>query len=150
MAKLATLQLVQPVDVNSTTRFPIQQEAGAPPPLGFPHTMLSVKRVKHNKQLAFIKKLFSNHKIGTTVQARYLCFKGMSYENGKYLCDINCVQLRKNQARFRCGNTQLEVMLHLWKDVSYAKRLCRGYDLGKVENEKHLLLVCPNTQKVKE
>ncbi len=48
MAKLATLQLVQPIDVKSTTGFPIQQEAGAPPPLGFPHTMLSVKRVKHN------------------------------------------------------------------------------------------------------
>jgi hypothetical protein len=29
-------------------------------------------------------------------------------------------------------------------------RLCRGYDLGKIEDEKHLLLVCPNTQKVRE
>ncbi len=48
MAKLATLQLVQSVDVRSTTGFPINQKVGAPPPLGFPNTMLSVKRVKHN------------------------------------------------------------------------------------------------------
>ncbi len=27
---------------------------------------------------------------------------------------------------------------------------CRGCDLRKVQDEKHLLLVCPNTQKVKE
>jgi hypothetical protein len=29
-------------------------------------------------------------------------------------------------------------------------RLGEGYDLGKVEDEEHLLLVCPNTQKVRE
>jgi hypothetical protein len=34
--------------------------------------------------------------------------------------------------------------------VPYIERLCRGCDLGKVEDEEHLLLVCPNTQKVKE
>jgi hypothetical protein len=34
--------------------------------------------------------------------------------------------------------------------VPYAKRLCQGYDLGKVEDEKHLLLVYPNTRKVRE
>jgi hypothetical protein len=34
--------------------------------------------------------------------------------------------------------------------MPYADRLCRGYDLGKVEDEKHLLLVYPNTQKVRE
>jgi hypothetical protein len=37
-------------------------------------------------------------------------------------------------------------MLGAWKDVPYAKRLCQGYDLGKVKDEEHLLLVCPNTQ----
>jgi hypothetical protein len=67
MAKLATLQLVQPVDVRSMTRFLINQEARAPPPLGFPHTMLSVKRVKHNMQLIFIEKLFTNREIKTSV-----------------------------------------------------------------------------------
>jgi hypothetical protein len=45
---------------------------------------------------------------------------------------------------------QLEVVLGAWKGVPYIKRLCGGYDLGKVEDEEHLLLVCPNTQKVKE
>ncbi len=32
-------------------------------PLGFPHTMLNVKRVKHNMRLAFIEKFFNNRKI---------------------------------------------------------------------------------------
>jgi hypothetical protein len=43
------------------------QEVGAPPPSGFPHTMLSVKKVKDNMRLAFIEKLFTNYKIGTSV-----------------------------------------------------------------------------------
>jgi hypothetical protein len=54
---------------------------------------------------AFIEKFFTNREIGTNMQTRYLRFKGMSYEIESYLCDINCVQLRKVLARFRCGNT---------------------------------------------
>jgi hypothetical protein len=45
---------------------------------------------------------------------------------------------------------QLEVVLGAWKGMPYTKRLCRGYDLGKVEDEYHLFFVCPNTQKIKE
>jgi hypothetical protein len=66
-------------------------EVGAAPPLGFPHTMLSVKRVKDNMRQAFIEKLFINHEIRTNVETKYLCFKGMPYENENYLCDISCV-----------------------------------------------------------
>jgi hypothetical protein len=117
---------------------------------GFPHTMLNVKKMKHNMQLVFIEKFFTNREIGTNVQTRYLCFKGMSYESESYLCDISCVQLRKALARFRCGNSQLEVVLGAWGGMPYAERLCRGCDLGKVEDEEHLLLVCPSTQKVRE
>ncbi len=145
MAKLIRLQLVQPVGVRSTTRGLINQEAEAPPPPGFPHTMLSVKRVKDNMRLAFIEKLFTNREIRTNVQTRYLRFKGMLYENENYLCDISCVQLRKALARFQCGNLRLEVVLGVWKGVPYVERFCRGCDLGKVEDEKHLLLVYPNT-----
>jgi hypothetical protein len=105
MAKLAALQLVQLVNARFMIGGPINQEGGAPPPLSFPHTILSVKRVKDNMWLAFIEKLFTNPKIGTSVQTKYLRFKGMSYESESYLCDINCVQLRKVLARFRCGNT---------------------------------------------
>jgi hypothetical protein len=72
------------------------------------------------------------------VQTKYLHFKGMSYESKSYLCDINCVQLRKALAWFRCGNLQLEVVLSVWKGVPYTKRLCRSYDLGEVEDEDHL------------
>jgi hypothetical protein len=74
----------------------------------------------------------------------------MSYESENYLCDINCVQLRKALAWFRCGNSQLEVVLSAWKGVPYAERLCRVYDLGKVKDEEHLLLVCLSTQKIRE
>jgi hypothetical protein len=74
----------------------------------------------------------------------------MLNESKNYLCGISCVQLWKALARFWCGNTQLEVVLGAWKGVPHAKRLCWGCDLGKVEDEKHLLLVCPNTQKVRE
>ncbi len=119
------------------------QEAGAPPPPSFP--LLSVERVKDNMRLAFIEKLFTNHTIETNMQTKYLHFKGMSYESESYLCDINCVQLWKVLARFWCGNTIFEIVLGAWKGVPYTKRLCRGCDLGKVEDKKHLLLVCPNT-----
>jgi len=138
-------KLVQPIGGRSMTKGPINQEVGIPPPPGFPHTMLNVKRVKDNMQLAFIEKLFTNREIGTSVQTRYLRFKGMSYENERYLCDINYVQMRKALAWFRCGNTQLEAMLGAWKGVPYAERLCWGCDLGKVEDEEHLLLIYPNT-----
>jgi hypothetical protein len=84
-------------------------------PFRFPHTMLSVKRVKHNMQLAFIEKLFTNCEIGISVQTRYLRFKGMSYESENYLCDISCVQLWKVLARFQCGNLQLKVVLGAWR-----------------------------------
>jgi hypothetical protein len=74
----------------------------------------------------------------------------MSYENKSYLCDINYVRLRKTLARFRCGNMKLKVVLGVWKGVPFAERLCWSCDLGKVEDEKPLLLVCPHTQKVRE
>ncbi len=118
--------------------------------LGFSHTMLSVKEVKHNMQLVFIEKLFNNREIVINVQTRYLRFKGMSYESESYLCDISCVQLQKALARFWCGNSQFEVVLGAWKGVPYAKRLCRGCDLEKVEDEEHLLFICLSTHKVKE
>jgi hypothetical protein len=101
-------------------------------------------------QLVFIEKLFTNREIRTSVQTRYLRFKGMSYESESYLCDISCVQLWKVLAWFQCGNSQLEVVLGVWKDVPYVERLCQGCDLGKVEDEEHLFLVCPSTQKVRE
>jgi len=41
-------------------------------------------------------------------------------------------------------------VLGAWKGMPYAERLCKGYDLGKVEDEEHLFLVYPNTQKVRE
>jgi len=93
-------RLVQLVGGRSMTRGPINQEVVIPPLLGFPHTMLNVKKVKDNMRLVFIEKLFTNCEIGTSVQTRYLRFKGMSYESERYLCDINCVQLRKALARF--------------------------------------------------
>jgi hypothetical protein len=74
----------------------------------------------------------------------------MLYKNKSYLCDFSSIQLRKALARFWHGNTHFEVVLGAWKGVPYAKRLCWGYNLGKVEDDEHLLLVYPITQKVKE
>jgi hypothetical protein len=48
-------------------RGPTNQEAGALPLLGFPHTMLSVERVKDNMRLVFIEKFFTNREIKTNV-----------------------------------------------------------------------------------
>jgi hypothetical protein len=45
---------------------PIQLSLKTAPP-SFPHTMLSVKRVKHNMRLVFIEKLFTNREIKTSV-----------------------------------------------------------------------------------
>jgi hypothetical protein len=67
MAELAVLQLVQPVGARSVVKGLTNQEAGAPPPLSFPHTMLSVERAKDNTWLAFIEKLFTNCEIRTNV-----------------------------------------------------------------------------------
>jgi hypothetical protein len=100
MVELAMLQLVQLVGIKSAARGPTNQEAWAPSPPCFPHTMLSVERVKDNMQLAFIEKLLTNCAIRTNVQTRYLRFKGMSYKSKNYLRDISCVQLRKALARF--------------------------------------------------
>jgi hypothetical protein len=44
---------------HAGTTQPINQEVGAPSLPGFPHTMLSVKRVKIYMRLAFIEKLFT-------------------------------------------------------------------------------------------
>jgi hypothetical protein len=67
MAELAVLQLVQPVGARSVVKGSTNQNAGAPPPLSFPHTMLNVERAKDNMWLAFIEKLFINCEIGTNV-----------------------------------------------------------------------------------
>ncbi len=56
-------------------------------------------------QLTFIEKLFTNREIETSMQTRYLSFKGILYKSESYLCDINCVQLQKALAQFQCGNT---------------------------------------------
>ncbi len=139
---------MQLIGARFTTRGPINQETRAPPHLGFPHTMLSVKRVKDNMRLTLIEKLFTNRKIGTRVQTRYLCFKSMLYESESYLFDISYVQ--SAMAWFHYDNSQLEVMLGAWKGVPYIEKFCQGCDLGKVKDEEHLLLLCQNTQKVRE
>jgi hypothetical protein len=114
---------MQPVGARFMTGGSINQEVGATPLPSFSHIMLNVKKMKDNMRLAFIEKFFTNHEIETSVQTRYLRFKGMSYENESYLCDINYGKLWKVLAWFRCGNTQLEVVLGAWKGMPYVERL---------------------------
>jgi hypothetical protein len=66
MAELAVLHLVKSVGAKSTARGLTNQEAGAPPPLSFPHAMSSVERVKDNMRLIFIEKFFTNREIETS------------------------------------------------------------------------------------
>jgi hypothetical protein len=51
MAELVALQLVQLVGARSTAKGPTNQEVGAPPPPGFPRTMLNVENMKDNISL---------------------------------------------------------------------------------------------------
>ncbi len=94
MAKSAALQLVQPIGARFAAGGLTNQDVGAPPPLGFPHTMLNVERVKDNMWLAFIEKLFTNREIRTNVQTRYLRFKGYR-TRAKATCATSLV--------FNCG-----------------------------------------------
>jgi hypothetical protein len=61
--KMATQESAQEV---AGSLLPIQSSLKMAP-LGFPHTMLNIKRVKHNMRLAFIEKLFTNREIGISV-----------------------------------------------------------------------------------
>jgi hypothetical protein len=94
----------QPQEVAGS--LPLIQPSLETAPPGFPHTMLSVKRVKHNMRLAFIEKFFTNRKIKISMQTRYLCFKGMLYKN-------TCVTL----VVFNCGR--------LWPGFNVATRSSR-------------------------
>jgi len=71
---------------------------------------------------------------------------GYSYAHWSYLQVIKNVQLRQTLSRFRCSNHRLEVECgkHT-KPESVPKRdkVCHMCSLGVVEDEDHLLLVCP-------
>jgi len=59
---------------------------------------------------------------------------------------ITNVQLRQFLSRFRCSNHRLEVECGRHakpESVSRRDRVCRMCSLGVVEDENHLLLVCP-------
>jgi hypothetical protein len=71
---------------------------------------------------------------------------GYSYAHQKYLQVITNVQLRQSLSRFRCSNHCLEVECgrHAKPEcVPRTDRICRLCSLGVVEDEDHLLLVCP-------
>jgi len=71
---------------------------------------------------------------------------GYSYAHQSYLQAITNVQLRQSLSRFRCSNHRLEVECGKHakpKSVSRRDRVCRLCPLRVVEDENHLLLVCP-------
>jgi hypothetical protein len=71
---------------------------------------------------------------------------GYSYAHQSYLQAITNVQLRQSLSRFRCLNHRLEVECgrHVKPEsVPRRDRVCRLCPLGAVEDEDHLLLVCP-------
>ncbi len=71
---------------------------------------------------------------------------GYSYAHQSYLQVITNVQLRQSLSRFRCSNHRLEVECGRHakpESVPRRDRVCRLCSLGAVEDEDHLLLVCP-------
>ncbi len=71
---------------------------------------------------------------------------GYSYAHQSYLQVITNVQLRQSLSRFRCSNHCLEVECGKHakpESVLRRDRVCRLCPIGAVEDEDHLLLVCP-------
>jgi hypothetical protein len=71
---------------------------------------------------------------------------GYSYAHQSYLQSITNVQLRQSLSRFRCSNHRLEVECgrHAKPErVPSRDRVCCLCPLGAIEDEDHLLLVCP-------
>ncbi len=75
-----------------------------------------------------------------TIESRY------SYAHQSYLRVITNVQLRQSLSRFRCSNHCLEVECGRHakpESVPRRDRVCCMCSLGAVEDEDHMLLVCP-------
>jgi len=71
---------------------------------------------------------------------------GYSYAHQSYLQVITNVQLKQSLSRFRCSNHRLEVECGRHakpKSVPRRDKVCRLCSLGAVEDEDHLLLMCP-------
>jgi len=71
---------------------------------------------------------------------------GYSYAHQSYLQAITNVQLRQSLSRFRCSNHRLEVECGRHakpESVPRRDRVCCLCPLRAVEDEDHLLLVCP-------
>jgi hypothetical protein len=71
---------------------------------------------------------------------------GYSYAHQSYLWVITNVQFRQSLSRFRCSNHHLEVECGRHakpESLPRRDRICRLCSLGAVEDEDHLLLVCP-------
>jgi hypothetical protein len=87
-------------------------------------------------------------RLSTYQQMNTICTteSGYSYAHQRYLQVITNVQLRQSLSRFRCSNHRLEVKCgrHAKPEcVPRRDRICRLCSLGAVEDEDHLLLVCP-------
>ncbi len=71
---------------------------------------------------------------------------GYSYAHQSYLRVITNVQLRQSLSRFRCSNHHLEVECGRHakpESVPRRDRVCHLCSLGALEDEDHMLLVCP-------
>jgi len=76
----------------------------------------------------------------------YTTESGYSYAHQSYLQAITNVQLRQFLSRFRCSNHRLEVECGRHakpESVPRRDKVCRLCPLEAVEDENHLLLVCP-------
>jgi hypothetical protein len=83
-----------------------------------------------------IKELFCQccHILSVKTCPLYICYIPIRASLSLHVSHLTCTP--SNQKIFSMDFTAI------W--------FCRGCDLGKVQDEKHLLLVCPNTHKVRE
>ena len=65
-----------------------------------------------------------------------------SFVREPYLDNLNCFQLRKIVAKFRCSDHRLEIEIGRHKNIKVEERICQLCK-GNVETEIHFLQECP-------
>jgi hypothetical protein len=115
----------------------------------FPQRRADVRAVDETAKQRVRAELAADTDSSSTV-LRYLSLRGATYGPQAYLGMQHC-QLRQSLARFRCGNHTLEVEVRKrGTGIPVQARLCNLCCYGAVEDEQHLLLVCPLYTSIRE
>ena len=61
----------------------------------------------------------------------------------RYVINVKSVGERRVMAGLRMGSLPLSVEIGRYTSASYQQRVCRMYDRGEMEDQAHLLCICP-------